>query len=317
MFGPGESWRYSATRVGGSAIAICEHGTSCNSVQKSSVAPTFEYVTPHSQRSSTDHKTQFRDHCRRFVRLTKKANVRRQLLRPNQARYHNDFDGGGQRLRTAWVSFSPSMLPGMLMSVNSREMSARDSNRAIASSALPAASATKPASSTTSTESIRRSGSSSTIRTTGRAWLGIPSTASMTGNIRNPSVLGRHRIRLLRPYYRHPKAMRLQMWVESVPGQLHEVRCHPQALKITLSLVLRSHTTHLPKEGGQSSHTASALVGGPHHREELPVRRPARRRIGLDTSACVESSDWRMLDPGSPPSASPSTSNFLCWVLAR
>jgi hypothetical protein len=28
---------------------------------------------------------------------------------------------GGQRSRTAWASFSPSMLPGMLTSLNSRE----------------------------------------------------------------------------------------------------------------------------------------------------------------------------------------------------
>jgi hypothetical protein len=45
---------------------------------------------------------------------------------------------GGQHSRTVWASSSPSMLPGMSISVNNTEISSRNSSRATASSALPA-----------------------------------------------------------------------------------------------------------------------------------------------------------------------------------
>ena len=62
---------------------------------------------------------------------------------------------GGQRLRMACASRSPSMLPGMLMSVKTIRMSFRRSRRAMASSALPASSTPKPASSRRDTAFIR------------------------------------------------------------------------------------------------------------------------------------------------------------------
>ena len=44
----------------------------------------------------------------------------------------------GQRSCTAWASFRPSMLPGIWISVNSSDMSERDSRMESASSALTA-----------------------------------------------------------------------------------------------------------------------------------------------------------------------------------
>ena len=41
---------------------------------------------------------------------------------------------GGQRSRTEWANFSPSMLPGMLISVKSKVISVLDSSRITASS---------------------------------------------------------------------------------------------------------------------------------------------------------------------------------------
>src|ERR1700722_1938877 len=73
----------------------------------------------------------------------------------------------GQRSCTAWASFRPSMLPGIWMSVNSSEMSERDSRIDIASSALTASTGRNPASSTMSTARIRRIISSSTTSTFG------------------------------------------------------------------------------------------------------------------------------------------------------
>ena len=50
----------------------------------------------------------------------------------------------GQRLCTVWASLRPSMLPGIWMSVNSRDMSERDFRIDIASSALTASTEREP-----------------------------------------------------------------------------------------------------------------------------------------------------------------------------
>ena len=73
----------------------------------------------------------------------------------------------GQRSCTAWANFKPSMLPGIWISVNNRDMSDRDSRIEIAWSALMASTGQNPASSTMSTARIRNIISSSTIRTFG------------------------------------------------------------------------------------------------------------------------------------------------------
>jgi hypothetical protein len=79
----------------------------------------------------------------------------------------------GQRLWTAWASFSPSRLPGIWMSVNSSEISERDSRIESASSALTASSELNPASSTISTARMRSTISSSTTRTVGDNGVGL------------------------------------------------------------------------------------------------------------------------------------------------
>ena len=76
---------------------------------------------------------------------------------------------GGQRFRMACASRSPSMLPGMLMSVKTIRMSGRLSRSAMASSALPASSTPKPASSRRDNAFIRTKNSSSTTSTSGGA----------------------------------------------------------------------------------------------------------------------------------------------------
>ena len=55
---------------------------------------------------------------------------------------------GGQRSRTARANFSPSIEPGMSMSVKTMRMSFRASKMAMASSALAASIALYPAAST-------------------------------------------------------------------------------------------------------------------------------------------------------------------------
>src|SRR5580693_5973623 len=72
---------------------------------------------------------------------------------------------GGQRSRTACASLSPSIEPGMWISVNTTRISRRLSRIAMASSALAASITAKPASSTVWTAQKRTRGSSSTIRT--------------------------------------------------------------------------------------------------------------------------------------------------------
>jgi hypothetical protein len=141
---------------------------------------------------------------------------------------------GGQRSRTAWASFSPSMLPGMLMSVNSTEMSGRDSSRATASSASQASSATQPASSTTSTASIRGRSSSSTTRTTGGDLLGDSAITSMIRNNLHRNIPGRATVGLIGPVPRHSKETRLQIGVMSFARHLSKLPCQTQAFKLAL-----------------------------------------------------------------------------------
>jgi hypothetical protein len=54
-----------------------------------------------------------------------------------------------------------------------------------------------------------------------------------------PSVLCRCLLRFAGQYRRHSEAMRLQMRVEGIGGELHEVGGHPQALKLALAIVIR------------------------------------------------------------------------------
>ena len=74
---------------------------------------------------------------------------------------------GGQRRRMARANFSPSIEPGMSMSVKTMRMSFRASKMAMASSALDASIALYPAPSTKSAACIRLKNSSSTTRTYG------------------------------------------------------------------------------------------------------------------------------------------------------
>jgi hypothetical protein len=74
---------------------------------------------------------------------------------------------GGQRRRMARANFSPSIEPGMSMSVKTMRMSFRASKMAMASSALDASIALYPAASTKSAACIRLKNSSSTTRTYG------------------------------------------------------------------------------------------------------------------------------------------------------
>ena len=74
---------------------------------------------------------------------------------------------GGQRSRIARANFSPSIEPGMSMSVKTMRMSFRASKMAMASSALDASIALYPAPSTKSAACIRLKNSSSTTRTYG------------------------------------------------------------------------------------------------------------------------------------------------------
>jgi hypothetical protein len=74
---------------------------------------------------------------------------------------------GGQRSRIAQANFSPSIEPGMSMSVKTMRMSFRASKMAMASSALDASIALYPAPSTKSAACIRLKNSSSTTRTYG------------------------------------------------------------------------------------------------------------------------------------------------------
>lgn len=73
---------------------------------------------------------------------------------------------GGQRSLTAKASLSPSIEPGISMSVKTVVMSNLVSKIDIASSALDASTTVKPASSIIDTTSMRISGSSSTTSTT-------------------------------------------------------------------------------------------------------------------------------------------------------
>ena len=74
---------------------------------------------------------------------------------------------GGQRSRIARANFSPSIEPGMSMSVKTMRMSFRASKMAMASSALDASIALYPAPSTKSAACIPLKNSSSTTRTYG------------------------------------------------------------------------------------------------------------------------------------------------------
>ena len=74
---------------------------------------------------------------------------------------------GGQRSRIARANFSPSIEPGMSMSVKTMRMSFRASKMAMASSALDISIALYPAASTKSAACIRLKNSSSTTRTYG------------------------------------------------------------------------------------------------------------------------------------------------------
>lgn len=74
---------------------------------------------------------------------------------------------GGQRSRIARANFSPSIEPGMSMSVKTMRMSFRASKMAMASSALDTSIALYPAASTKSAACIRLKNSSSTTRTYG------------------------------------------------------------------------------------------------------------------------------------------------------
>ena len=74
---------------------------------------------------------------------------------------------GGQRSRIARANFSPSIEPGMSMSVKTMRMSFRASKMEMASSALDTSIALYPAASTKSAACIRLKNSSSTTRTYG------------------------------------------------------------------------------------------------------------------------------------------------------
>ena len=74
---------------------------------------------------------------------------------------------GGQRRRIARATFSPSIEPGMSMSVKTMRMSFRASKLEMASSALDTSIALYPAASTKSAACIRLKNSSSTTRTYG------------------------------------------------------------------------------------------------------------------------------------------------------
>ena len=74
---------------------------------------------------------------------------------------------GGQRSRIARANFSPSIEPGMSMSVKTMRMSFRASKMEMASSAFDTSIALYPAASTKSAACIRLKNSSSTTRTYG------------------------------------------------------------------------------------------------------------------------------------------------------
>jgi hypothetical protein len=98
---------------------------------------------------------------------------------------------GGQRSRIARANFSPSIEPGMSMSVKTMQMSFRASKMAMASSALDTSIALYPAASTKSAACIRLKNSSSTTRTYGcdaaiKVSPGNKSDASNSPRIQNP-----------------------------------------------------------------------------------------------------------------------------------
>jgi len=98
---------------------------------------------------------------------------------------------GGQRSRIARANFSPSIEPGMSMSVKTMQMSFRASKMAMASSALDTSIALYPAASTKSAACIRLKNSSSTTRTYGcdaaiKVSPGNKSDASKSPRIQNP-----------------------------------------------------------------------------------------------------------------------------------
>ena len=98
---------------------------------------------------------------------------------------------GGQRRRIARANFSPSIEPGMSMSVKTMRMSFRASKMAMASSALDTSIALYPAASTKSAACIRLKNSSSTTRTYGcdaaiKVSPGNKSDASKSPRIQNP-----------------------------------------------------------------------------------------------------------------------------------
>ena len=96
---------------------------------------------------------------------------------------------GGHRSRIARANFSPSIDPGMLMSVKTMRMSFRASKMEMASSALDTSIALYPAASTKSAACIRLKNSSSTTRTYGcDAAIKISpwSDASKSPRIQNP-----------------------------------------------------------------------------------------------------------------------------------
>jgi hypothetical protein len=73
---------------------------------------------------------------------------------------------------------------------------------------------------------------------------------------------------LIAPPLCHPQAMCLQVRIETVFAQLHEIGCQAQALKLRLSHILAIGIWHGvdPFQGkGSTSHSVVAPVGGLHH----------------------------------------------------
>ena len=67
------------------------------------------------------------------------------------------------------------------------------------------------------------------------------------------------------PHLRHPDTMRSQGGVKCVASKLRKVRCQPEALKLTLSLVRDISHNAPPLKGDKLLHTMASPVGGLDH----------------------------------------------------
>jgi hypothetical protein len=107
--------------------------------------------------------------------------------------------------------------------------------------------------------------------------LGDPAITSTIQNALNGDISERAPISLIGLQLRHSNAMRPQIRVRSVARELREIRCHTQAL--TLSLVL-GIGQGAPPLGSRSSHTLPSpwTAGGTSRRSGGRIA--DRRRLG-------------------------------------